>query len=240
MHTPNESEPQTTVKAEALGAPVSAESPAVSDLRPGRPRLRALAWLGGASLLLALLALATIDFYRLRPIDLGRPLAAGDPAEVERLEARLGELRPRGPYVIVDSADNRLRLYRGDEQLLDTRCSTGTGTVLRDPASGRVWIFDTPTGRWQVRRKVRNPVWVKPDWAFIEEGESPPADPSERYDDVSLGDHGLYLGDGYIIHGTLFESLLGEPATHGCVRLGKKDLERLYDEVPIGASVFLY
>lgn len=210
------------------------------ETRRDRSRLRGLLWLGAALTLLGVLALATVDFYRLRSIELGRPLPAGDPAEVERLEARLAELRPRGAYVVVDSADNRLRLYRGDELLLDTRCSTGTGTVLRDPASGRVWIFDTPTGRWQVREKVRDPVWVKPDWAFIEEGESPPADPSERYDDVSLGDYGLYLGDGYIIHGTLFESLLGEPATHGCVRLGKKDLERLYREVPIGATVFLY
>lgn len=208
--------------------------------RTDRSRLQALAWPGLAVLGLALLALATIDVYHLRPLDAARSLETGDPAEVERLERRLAELRPRGPWVVVDSADNRLRFYRGDDLLLDARCSTGTGTVLRDPASGRVWIFDTPTGVWRVREKVRDPVWVKPDWAFIEEGERPPSDPSERYDDASLGDYGLYLGDGYIIHGTLFESLLGEPATHGCVRLGAENLERLYREVPIGAPVFLY
>lgn len=221
------------------GAPATPRQSAEPGRRE-RGRLRALLWLGGALLLLAAVALLTVDFYQLRPIELGRPLATGDEAAVGRLEARLGSLRPRGKYIVVDSADNRLRLYRGTELLLDTRCSTGTGTVLRDPASGRVWIFDTPTGTWTVRKKVRDPVWVKPDWAFLEEGDRPPADPTERYDDVSLGDYGLYLGDGYIIHGTLFESLLGEPATHGCVRLGAKDLERLYREVPIGAPVFLY
>lgn len=153
---------------------------------------------------------------------------------------RLEELRPAGTYVVVDTFANRLRVHRDGEVVRAAVCSTGTGRILRDPRGGRLWVFATPTGERRVRRKEADPVWVKPDWAFVEEGEEPPRDPRRRRDEVSLGDYGLYLGDGYIIHGTLFESLLGRPATHGCIRLGGEDLQWVYGEVPVGAPVYLY
>ena len=113
--------------------------------------------------------------------------------------------------------------------------------MLRDPSTGREWIFDTPLGERRVERKVKDPVWVKPDWAFIEEGYvPPPKGAEERYDRFSLGDYGLYLGDGYIIHGTLFQTLLGRRVTHGCIRLGDEDLKYVYQKVPLGARVYLY
>lgn len=153
---------------------------------------------------------------------------------------RLARLRPRGVYIVVDIFHNQLRLYRDGELLRSAVCSTGTGTVLRDPRTGREWVFDTPLGERTIERKVRNPVWAKPDWAFIQEGHLPPTDPNERFDPYSLGRFGLYMGDRYIIHGTLFESLLGRPVTHGCIRLGDEDLEFVYRHAPIGTKVYLY
>ncbi len=88
--------------------------------------------------------------------------------------------------------------------------------------------------------KQRNPVWTKPDWAFVEEGTLPPSNPADRRDDVSLGDYSLSLGDGYLIHGTLFQSLLGQPVTHGCIRLGDEDLEYVWRTVRVGTRVLLY
>lgn len=166
--------------------------------------------------------------------------AASDPGRQAAAARRLAALAPRGVYVVVDSHRNRLRVLRGGEVMREAVCSTGSGTVLRDPDRGRVWVFDTPLGERRVERKMRNPVWMKPDWAFIEEGFEPPAGVRARVDDVSLGDYGLYLGDGYIIHGTLFQTLLGQRITHGCIRLGDADLKYLYREVPIGARVYIY
>jgi L,D-transpeptidase YbiS len=48
------------------------------------------------------------------------------------------------------------------------------------------------------------------------------------------------MRDGYIIHGTIFQTLLGKRVTHGCIRLGDKDLEFAYQTVPVGARVFLF
>jgi L,D-transpeptidase YbiS len=165
----------------------------------------------------------------------------GDPAErAERLAARLTGVGAREIHIVVDTHRNRLKVFRGKELLREAICSTGSGIRLRDPRDGKEWVFDTPQGELKVLRKQKNPIWIKPDWAFIEEGYLPPKYGSDRVDDFSLGDYGLYMRDGYIIHGTIFKTLLGKRVTHGCIRLGDEDLKYVYDTVPVGARVFLY
>jgi L,D-transpeptidase ErfK/SrfK len=155
-------------------------------------------------------------------------------------EKELERVHPKGVYIVVDTFGNRLHLVENGKLIRSALCSTGTGILLRDPRNGKQWVFDTPLGERVVERKVKHPVWAKPDWAFVEEGLLPPTDPNERFDDASLGDYALYIGDGYIIHGTLFKSLLGRRVTHGCIRLGDEDLEFLYRHAPIGTRVYLY
>lgn len=158
-----------------------------------------------------------------------------------KAQATLERVRPQGAYIVVDTYRNRLRLVEDGKVVREALCSTGTGIVLIDPRNKKKWVFDTPLGERIIERKQKNPVWMKPDWAFIEEGEEPPPPGSpDRVDPYSLGDYGLYMGDGYIIHGTLFKSLLGRRVTHGCIRLGDEDLEYLYHNVPIGTRVYLY
>jgi len=152
----------------------------------------------------------------------------------------LEKFHPRGVYIVVDTYRNRLNLYDDGKLIRSSVCSTGTGRVLKDPRNGRQWIFDSPLGERVVENKRQHPVWAKPDWAFIEDGYLPPKDPNERFDAYSLGDYALYIGDGFIIHGTLFKSLLGRRVTHGCIRLGDEDLEFVYHHAPIGTRVYLY
>ena len=87
---------------------------------------------------------------------------------------------------------------------------------------------------------MKDPVWNKPDWAFIEEGQPIPRDAAERVDTYSLGDYALYLGDGYLIHGTLYQRLLGRSVTHGCVRLGDEDLEAVWKAAGVGTRVYIF
>ena len=163
-----------------------------------------------------------------------------DLQSVQRARQRLAALRPSGRYIVIDSHRNLLRVFDGERLLREAVCSAGSGTVLVHPSGMKTWTFDTPLGERRVIRKVRDPVWSKPDWAFIEEGFQPPKDPSLRIDSVSLGDYALYLGEGYIIHGTLFQTLLGQGVTHGCIRLGDEDLEYVYRTIPVGARVLLH
>lgn len=160
---------------------------------------------------------------------------------VAKLEAAVAGRAPRGTYVVIDRGNNRLWLRRGAEVRLEAVVSTGSGTILRESGGAqRTWTFDTPAGRFKVLNERPNPVWTKPDWAFLEEGQQPPASLAERREKGSLGEWALDLGDGYMIHGTLYERLLGRSLTHGCIRVGREDLRAVARAAAPGTPVYIF
>lgn len=70
------------------------------------------------------------------------------------------------PYIVVSIAENRLWYKRGDDVLYSTRVATGSGGTLGH--DGKTFKFDTPRGRLVVERKDMDPMWVPPDWHYIE------------------------------------------------------------------------
>ena len=68
----------------------------------------------------------------------------------------------------------------------------------------------------------------------------PPVDTAQRHFDKVLGRYRLNLGDGYALHGTQETDKLGQSVSHGCVRLGDADLERLYQMANVGDEVVIY
>jgi len=160
-------------------------------------------------------------------------------AENRRLQEKVGRFQPKGIYIVIDTGENFLYVMKGGEVLRKAACSTGSGVRLADPNTPRSWVFDTPRGELTVRGKTTDPVWVKPDWAFIETGDAIPRGLDERMEEGVLGDYALDLGQGYLIHGTLFERALGLHVTHGCVRMGAKDLEYIWKTVKPGTKVYI-
>jgi len=156
------------------------------------------------------------------------------------LEEKLRALSPKGLYIVIDTSGNRLYLKKGEQTMLEAVVSCGSGNVLNDPSGKKTWIFDTPMGEFSVKSKIVKPIWVKPDWAFYEEGEDIPQNPQDRMEEGMMGDYALSLGSGYFIHGTLYTRLLGRNVTHGCVRVGDKDLETVYKQTPIGTKVIIF
>jgi L,D-transpeptidase ErfK/SrfK len=157
------------------------------------------------------------------------------------LATRLKTAAPRGVYIVIDQTQNRLYLKRDDDTLLDARCSAGSGMVLKESGGKkREWVFDTPRGRFEVLTMLRNPVWAKPDWAFVEDGEPIPSNPADRIEAGSLGEFALYFGNGYMIHGTLYERLLGRAVSHGCIRVGRDDLRKVWANARVGTRIYIY
>jgi lipoprotein-anchoring transpeptidase ErfK/SrfK len=157
------------------------------------------------------------------------------------LAARLKAAAPRGVYIVIDQTQNRLYLKRDDDTLLEARCSAGSGMVLKESVGKkREWVFDSPRGRFEVLSMLRNPTWAKPDWAFVEEGQPIPTNPADRLETGSLGEYALYFGNGYMIHGTLYERLLGRAVSHGCIRVGRDDLRQVWANARIGMKIFIY
>ena len=82
-------------------------------------------------------------------------------------EVRLDDSQDSEQTIIVSTAENRLRVRRSGRTIFEAVCSTGKGTTLE--IGGRRMVFETPTGSFRIQSKEENPVWVPPDWHFVEE-----------------------------------------------------------------------
>jgi len=160
--------------------------------------------------------------------------------EITQLEKRIDRFTPGNAYLVVNTTENSFSLYRNRKIIREGICSTGSYISLEGEGDKK-WVFKTPRGDFKVRGKLTDPVWRKPDWAFVEEGlPIPSANHPSRYERGVLGDYALAIGDGYLIHGTLYQRFLGLPVTHGCIRMNDADLKEVYTTLPIGAKVFIY
>ena len=143
-------------------------------------------------------------------------------------------------YLVVDTESNRLTMRQGSAVLLTAIVGTGSRQFVKEE-TGRNWYFESPAGSLTVLGKERNPVWIRPDWSYVEENMPvPPENDPERIVRGVLGKYALLLGNGYKIHGTKWTDLLGTHFTHGCISVGDKNLERLYQSVKIGTKVYIY
>lgn len=188
-------------------------------------------------------------------------VAAAEAQQIDELRSRVDELRQEAValeeenqglrsllkklddgeiYLVVDTENNRLSMRRGEEVLLLAKVGTGSRQYVKEE-TGRNWFFESPTGSLTVLGKERNPVWIRPDWSYVEENMPVPAenDPDRIVRGV-LGKYALLLGNGYKIHGTKYTDLLGTHFTHGCISVGDSDLEKLYKTVKVGTKVYIY
>jgi hypothetical protein len=160
--------------------------------------------------------------------------------KIDQLNKKMSRLTPGNAFLVINTTNNTFELYKNNEIIREGKCSTGSFISL-EVDSTKSYLFETPKGVMTVQNKITNPVWTKPDWAFIEEGlPVPPQGHSSRREANVLGDYALKLGDGYMIHGTLYQRLIGSPVTHGCVRMLDDDLEMVYKTLPVGSKVFIY
>jgi lipoprotein-anchoring transpeptidase ErfK/SrfK len=149
------------------------------------------------------------------------------------------KLTPGNVYLVINTTENHFSLYKNRKIILEGICSTGSLVSLE--GENKKWVFKTPRGDHKVLGKLTKPVWRKPDWAFVEEGlPIPSANHPSRYEKGTLGDYALAIGNGYLIHGTLYQRFLGLPVTHGCIRMGDKDLKQVYETLQVGSKVFIY
>lgn len=159
--------------------------------------------------------------------------------EIRNLEKKVDKLTPGNMYLVINTTENKFSLYKNRALILEGICSTGSLVSLE--GENKKWVFKTPRGDHKVLGKLTKPIWRKPDWAFVEEGlPIPSANHPSRFEKGTLGDYALVIGNGYMIHGTLYQRFLGLPVTHGCIRIGDKDLKVIYETMQVGSKVFIY
>jgi len=156
------------------------------------------------------------------------------------LQQMLEELNDDDLYLVVDTENDQLTMRQGNKVLHTAVCGTGSHAFVEEE-TGRNWFFETPLGSLTVLGKERNPVWIRPDWSYVEENMPvPPLNDPDRIVRKVLGKYALLLGSGYKIHGTTFTNLLGTHFTHGCISLGDDDLSLVYKSVKVGTKVYIY
>jgi len=143
-------------------------------------------------------------------------------------------------YLVVDTESNRLTMRQGNAVLMTAIVGTGSRQFLKEER-GRIWYFESPLGSFTVLGRERNPVWIRPDWSYVEENMPiPPRNDPDRFVRDVLGKYAILLGNGYKIHGTKWKNLLGTHFTHGCVSLDDEDLEVVHTSVKNGTRVYIY
>jgi L,D-transpeptidase ErfK/SrfK len=129
--------------------------------------------------------------------------------------------KARDRRIVLKLRQRRVYVYDGDKQVASYHVAVGK----------RGW--ETPTGRFQVIKKVRNPAWKNPWNGGI--GEPGP--------DSVLGERWIgFWTDGKQtigFHGTPGEHLIGRAVSHGCVRMRNADIRTMFELVEIGTPVIV-
>lgn len=127
--------------------------------------------------------------------------------------------RDREYRIEVSVAEQRVRVYRAGRLVREMVCSTGT------PDS------PTPRGLFYIQNRG--------EWFF-----------SQKYKQGGKWWVSFYGWGQYLFHSVPLDSnqevipeeaaKLGQPASHGCIRLAMEDARWIYDHIPRGAPVHIY
>lgn len=105
----------------------------------------------------------SLAFVRQKEAELTRQVARREQA----LAQKENELVPRDkPYLVVSLAERRVLFIKGDDTLFKAPVAIGSGkTVVIDGVTKR---FQTPRGKMAITSKELDPVWVPPNWHYVE------------------------------------------------------------------------
>ena len=158
----------------------------------------------------------------MRQMGLSR-LAAVAMAAVLVLGSKLGEAQQSmaqaaiAKRVIVVSLEDRKLALVEDGELKKVY-----GVAVGKPST------PSPVGTFTIERRVANPTYSH-DGRIVPPGPQNPV--GSRWMGLSI--------HGYGIHGTNVPSSIGKAASHGCIRMGKADVEDLFAQVQVGDTVEL-
>jgi lipoprotein-anchoring transpeptidase ErfK/SrfK len=88
-------------------------------------------------------------------------------SEVASTSKTIGDLQDSHFVITVSTAENKVYARRDGQLVFEAICSTGKNTTL--DTGGETLVFRTPIGRFRILSKEENPMWVPPDWHFVEE-----------------------------------------------------------------------
>ncbi len=93
--------------------------------------------------------------------------AAEIAGKARQLEEKEAELVPANrPYLVVSIAERKVSYIQGDDTLFAAPVAVGSGKTL--VLGGTTKRFQTPRGKMSITHKELDPVWVPPNWHYVE------------------------------------------------------------------------
>jgi lipoprotein-anchoring transpeptidase ErfK/SrfK len=148
------------------------------------------------------------------------------PVRILKPKVTRADLADKYPVLLIADRDSfKLRLYK--DLALQKEYTVAVGALG----------FDTPAGMYSIQNKAVNPAWSVPnsDWAGSLAGTVVPGGTPQN----PLKARWLGIYDGAGIHGTDQTYSLGTAASHGCIRMAIPEVIELYDQVPVGAPIYI-
>jgi L,D-transpeptidase YbiS len=142
--------------------------------------------------------------------------------------------------VIIDSWSQSLCVTQKGVSIFEAPVSTSRFGLGFAPGS-----FKTPTGAFRISEKIGGAERI----GTVFKGRQPVTEPADWFNEPDLITSRILWLEGsdpengntkerYIyIHGTNHEDLIGQPASHGCVRMRNTDIVRLFDLVSVATPV---
>lgn len=144
--------------------------------------------------------------------------------------------------VHISIRDQRLTLKEGETLIRTYPVSTSRFGIGTEEGS-----MKTPIGRFRVAEKIGD--GLPSDTVFQSRVPLKADDPLPPTEDLvmsrilwldGLDEHNTNTRERFIyIHGTKHEDKIGNPASHGCVRMRNADVMELFDLVDVGAPVVI-
>ena len=123
--------------------------------------------------------------------------------------------------ILISKSDFTLTLMLNDHYVKQHRIAIGKNDK-------------TPVGAFEVKNKMKEPVWYSPDGGVFPYGHK----------ENILGTRWIGFKDkpnlyGYGIHGTTQPETIGTVATKGCIRMLNSDMEEIYDFVTLDTEIII-
>ena len=163
-------------------------------------------------------------------LDPAKPLKAGVTIRIAVREI-IPETMDNG--IVIDLPGRMLYIFERGVPLMSV--PVGLGMPKKEGQRG----WETPAGKFSIKGKLKSPDWAVPE-SIQEEMRREGLTVKERYPPGKKNPVGGYVLQttlpGILIHDTIDPSTVFRFVSHGCVRLFRKDMERIFESVRPGMA----
>ena len=145
-------------------------------------------------------------------------------------------------HIYISIGEQKLRLFEGDALVAEYAISSAANGIGFEEGS-----YCTPTGRFEVSEKIGDGEPLRTIFKSrmpMGTWDGTPSDEDMILSRIlrlnGLDAQNANSMERYIyIHGTNHEALLGEPSSHGCIRMANADIVELFDRIELGAPLVI-